>query len=197
MFIFIERTFLSLYLLTYLERTMSFNVVFLIEEDHVLSYLFGEDLVLSRVFFYQARTLSFQVLLYLLKKSFLNVLIYVFIQDLVKSRAYLNISIGPCKITSIFIYFQRTLSNHVHIYIFLEDLVKSRAYICRGPCPLGHVLSFNYTTLKPECRCEGNFNFNPEVRYPRCDRCKVWRGGWDIPSAIDVRFGGVDGISKV
>ena len=33
--------------------------------------------------------------------------------------------------------------------------------------------------------------------YPRCDRCKVWRGGWDIQGAIDVRFGGVDGISKV
>ena len=48
--------------------------------------------------------------------------------------------------------------------------------------------------------------------YPRCDRCKVWRGGWEIPGAyscqvwkggwdiqgaIDVRFGGVDGISKV
>ena len=33
--------------------------------------------------------------------------------------------------------------------------------------------------------------------YPRCDRCKVWRGGWDIQGAKNVRFGGVDGISKV
>ena len=165
MFIFIERTFLSLYLLTYLERTMSFNVVFLIEEDHVLSYLFGEDLVLSRVFFYQARTLSFQVLLYLLKKSFLNVLIYVFIQDLVKSRAYLNISIGPCKITSIFIYFQRTLSNHVHIYIFLEDLVKSRAYIyiSTGPCQITCLFIYLQRTLSPGSRAKFQLHY-PETR---------------------------------
>ena len=33
--------------------------------------------------------------------------------------------------------------------------------------------------------------------YPRCDRCKVCRGGWVIQGALDVRFGGVDGISKV
>jgi len=32
----------------------------------------------------------------------------------------------------------------------------------RGPCAVGHIISFNYTILRPECKCQDNFNFYQE-----------------------------------
>ena len=31
----------------------------------------------------------------------------------------------------------------------------------QGPCPEGHILSFNYGTLRPECKCRGGYHFHP------------------------------------
>jgi len=28
----------------------------------------------------------------------------------------------------------------------------------RGPCPLGHILSFDYSTFKPVCNCQEGFH---------------------------------------
>lgn len=32
----------------------------------------------------------------------------------------------------------------------------------RGPCPKGHILAFNYTIEKPECKCEDGFVYHPD-----------------------------------
>ena len=29
----------------------------------------------------------------------------------------------------------------------------------QGPCPDGHILSFNYGTLRPECKCRAGYHY--------------------------------------
>ncbi len=41
--------------------------------------------------------------------------------------------------------------------------VYSIPWFCRGPCPKGHIIAYNYTTLQPECRCEEHHSFNSQV----------------------------------
>ena len=75
---------------------------------------------------------------------------------------------GPCEVGTVimldresgagFCGCNKTLNMYYH-----ADTDQCYQLYTRGPCPLGHILSFNYTTLRPECKCHDGYHYHHEV----------------------------------